>query len=151
MAMAWAVVERAMKMQEVIVRALAGQLTWRQAADIVGIDPRSLAGGARGTTRRGCTGGRHRPSCRKAPLQDIERIARLYREQYAGFNARHFHPPLGAGEESLNHWYLEGRALRIPYSPHPLDHGHLYALPGIRLRLGACSRRWRETPRRCAR
>jgi hypothetical protein len=91
MAMAWAVVERAMKMQEVIVRALAGQLTWRQAADIVGIDPRSLAGGGRGTTRRGCTAGRHRPSCRKAPLQDIERIARLYREQYAGFNARHFH------------------------------------------------------------
>jgi hypothetical protein len=36
------VVERAMKVQEVIVRALAGQLTWLQAADILGRSPRSI-------------------------------------------------------------------------------------------------------------
>ena len=35
-------VERAMKVQEVIVRALAGQLTWIQAADILGRSPRSI-------------------------------------------------------------------------------------------------------------
>ena len=35
-------VERAMKVQEVIVRALAGQLTWLQAADILGRSPRSI-------------------------------------------------------------------------------------------------------------
>jgi len=35
-------VERAMTVQEVIVRALAGQLTWLQAADILGRSPRSL-------------------------------------------------------------------------------------------------------------
>src|SRR6266498_1230526 len=37
-----AAVERAMKRQEVILRALSGALTWLQAADILGIDPRSL-------------------------------------------------------------------------------------------------------------
>src|SRR6266478_2910301 len=37
-----AAVERTMKRQEVICRALAGTLTWLQAADILGIDPRSL-------------------------------------------------------------------------------------------------------------
>ena len=36
------VVERAMKVQEVIVRALAGKLTWLQAADILGRSPRSI-------------------------------------------------------------------------------------------------------------
>src|SRR5882762_7017876 len=35
-------VERAMKRQEVILRALSGALSWLQAADILGIDPRSL-------------------------------------------------------------------------------------------------------------
>lgn len=37
-----AAVERAMKVQEVILRALSGALTWLQAADILGIHPRSL-------------------------------------------------------------------------------------------------------------
>ena len=35
-------VERAMKVQEVICRALAGTLTWLQGADILGIHTRSL-------------------------------------------------------------------------------------------------------------
>ena len=35
-------VERAMKLQEVILRALSGQLTWLQAADILGRSPRSI-------------------------------------------------------------------------------------------------------------
>ncbi len=32
--------ERAMKVQEIILRALSGQLTWLQAADILGRSPR---------------------------------------------------------------------------------------------------------------
>ncbi len=35
-------VERAMKVQEVILRALSGQLTWLQAADVLGRSPRSV-------------------------------------------------------------------------------------------------------------
>ena len=35
-------VERVMKVQEVILRALSGQLTWLQAADILGRSPRSI-------------------------------------------------------------------------------------------------------------
>jgi hypothetical protein len=37
-----AAVERAMKVQEVICRVLAGTLTWLQGADILGIHTRSL-------------------------------------------------------------------------------------------------------------
>jgi hypothetical protein len=42
MAYAPGAVERAMKVQEVILRALSGQLTWPQAADILGRSPRSI-------------------------------------------------------------------------------------------------------------
>jgi hypothetical protein len=34
---------------------------------------------------------RQRPSPHCAPIAEVARIARLYREQYAGFNAAHFH------------------------------------------------------------
>src|SRR6266542_2285604 len=42
MLFAAAAVERAMKIQEVIMRALSGAITWLQAADILGLDPRSV-------------------------------------------------------------------------------------------------------------
>jgi len=90
-----AAVERAMKVQEVILRALSGALTWLQAADILGIHPRSLrrwraryeADGILGLYDR-----RHRrPSRLKAPVGEVQRLLRLYREKYLGFNVRHFH------------------------------------------------------------
>src|SRR5437867_10118604 len=70
MVYAAAVVERAMKMHEVILRALSGALTWLQAADILGLDPRTVrrwrarfeANGALGLYDR-----RRQPSRRHAP------------------------------------------------------------------------------------
>src|SRR5438309_1668183 len=89
-----AAVERAMKRQEVICRALAGTLTWLQAADILGIDPRSLrrwraryqADGVLGLYDR-----RQLPSPRKAPIVEVQHALRLYRERYRGWNVRHFY------------------------------------------------------------
>jgi transposase len=89
-----AVVERTMKMQEIILRALSGALTWLQAADILGLDPRTLrrwrarfdANGALGLYDR-----RRQPSRRHAPALEVKRILQLYRETYRGFNVRHFH------------------------------------------------------------
>jgi hypothetical protein len=37
-------VERAMKVQEVILRAMAKKITWWQAAEIIGISDRSMRG-----------------------------------------------------------------------------------------------------------
>src|SRR3989441_11867053 len=89
-----AVVERAMKMQEVILRVLSGALTWLQAADILDLDPRTLrrwrarfdANGALGLYDR-----RRQPSRRQAPALEVKRILTLYRDTYRGFNVRHFH------------------------------------------------------------
>jgi transposase len=95
MVFAAAAVERAMKIQEVIMRALSGALTWLQAADILGLDPRSVrrwraryeAGGGVALYDRRC----QRPSRRQAPAPEVQRILRLYRERFAGWNVRHFY------------------------------------------------------------
>jgi len=94
MVFAGAAVERAMKRQEVIMRALGGTLTWLQAADILGLEPRSVrrwrarfeAGGAVALYDR-----RQLPSPRKAPALEVQRIVRLYRERFTGWNVRHFY------------------------------------------------------------
>jgi transposase len=96
-----AAVERAMKVQEVICRVLAGTLTWLQGADILGIHTRSLRRWRARYERDGVLGlhdgRRGQPSRRKAPVAEVKRILRLYRERYGprdghpGFNVRHFY------------------------------------------------------------
>lgn len=83
MVFAAAAVERAMKLQEVLMRALGGAITWLQAADILGLTPRSMrrwraryeAGGAVALYDQGT----RRPSRRQAPAPEVQRILRLYR------------------------------------------------------------------------
>ena len=95
MVLAAAALERAMKIQEVIMRALGGAITWLQAADILGLDPRSVrrwraryeAGGRVALYDRRCL----RPSRRQAPALEVQRILRLYRERFTGWNVRHFY------------------------------------------------------------
>src|SRR5215470_5071740 len=87
-------VERAMKVQEVILRALSGQLTWLQAADILGRSPRSIRRLRLRFQRYGYDGlvdrRRQTPSPKRAPVAEVERMLRLYATQYRGFNVRHF-------------------------------------------------------------
>src|SRR6202008_1215006 len=87
-------VERAMKIHEVILRALSGQLTWLQAADILGRSPRSIRRMRLKFERCGVQDlfdrRRRVPSPKRAPVAEVEAVLRLYRERYAGFNVRHF-------------------------------------------------------------
>jgi transposase len=88
-------VERAMKVQEVILRALDGKLTWPQAADILGRSPRSIRRLRWKLEHEGYDGlfdrRRQTPSPKRAPVAEIQRVLALYRERYEGFNVRHFH------------------------------------------------------------
>jgi hypothetical protein len=88
-------VERAMKVQEVIVRALAGKLTWLQAADILGRSPRSIRRLRWKLEQYGYDGlfdrRRQTPSPKRAPVAEVQRVLALYRDRYQGFNVRHFH------------------------------------------------------------
>jgi transposase len=94
MAYAVGAVERAMKVQEVILRALSGQLTWLQAADILGRSPRSIRRLRLRFERYGYDGlldrRRQTPSPKRASVAEVERLLHLYRAHYDGFNVRHF-------------------------------------------------------------
>lgn len=87
--------ERAMKVQEVMLRAMSGEISWWQAAEIIGMSPRSMRRWRWRLETYGYDGlldrRRRTPSPRLAPLAEVERILRLYREKYSGFNGRHFH------------------------------------------------------------
>jgi transposase len=88
-------VERAMKVHEVIMRALDGQLTWIQAAEILGRSPRSIRRLRWKLQRDGYDGlfdrRRQVPSPKRAPVGEVQRLLALYRDRYQGFNVRHFH------------------------------------------------------------
>lgn len=88
-------VERAMKVHEIIMRALDGQLTWIQAAEILGRSPRSIRRLRRKLQRDGYDGlfdrRRQVPSPKRAPVGEVQRLLALYRDRYQGFNVRHFH------------------------------------------------------------
>lgn len=93
-----AAVERAMKVQEVILRALAKKLTWWQAAEILGISERTMRRWHEGYSKYGYDGlfdHRHRrPSPRRVPLAEVEKVLGLYRERYFDLNVKHFHEKL---------------------------------------------------------
>src|SRR2546425_64463 len=93
-----AVVERTMKVQEVILRAIAKRMTWWQAAEILGISDRQMRRWHRRYERFGYDGlwdrRCSRPSPRRVPLAQLERVLTLYRESYFDFNVRHFHEKL---------------------------------------------------------
>lgn len=87
-----------MKVQEVIMRAMAKQMTWWQAAEILGVTARTIRRLRRRWEREGFEGlydHRHkRHSPKRVPVKQLEQILELYREKYSDFNVRHFHEKL---------------------------------------------------------
>jgi len=87
--------ERAMKVQEVLLRALSGEIHWFQAAEILGVSPRSLRRYRVGLEKYGYSGlvdrRRKSPSPRSIPVGEVERILGLYRKSYRGWNVRHYY------------------------------------------------------------
>jgi transposase len=87
-----------MKVQEVILRAIAKRITWWQAAEIIGISDRQMRRWRRRWEKFGYDGlldrRRGRPSLRRVPLELAERVLGLYREKYFDFNVCHFQEKL---------------------------------------------------------
>jgi Homeodomain-like domain len=100
-----AAVERAMKIQEVILRAMAKKITWWQAAEILGFSDRHLRRIRERYEEFGYESmfdkRRGQPSPQTRALRHGGEGAgavslALYREKYFDFNVRHFHQKLGA-------------------------------------------------------
>jgi transposase len=93
-----AAMERAMKIQEVILRALAKKITWWQAAEIIGISDRQMRRWHERLEAFGYDGlfdrRRGRPSPKRGPLATVEQVLGLYRERYFDLNVQHFHEKL---------------------------------------------------------
>ena len=87
-------VERAMKVQEVLVRAIGGQLSWIQAGEILGLCPRQVRRLRERFDADGYTGlfdRRREPSPKRVPVETVSQVLQLYRGQYADCNVQHFH------------------------------------------------------------
>jgi len=104
--------ERAMKIKEVITRAMSGQFTWSQAAEIIGITDRSM----RRWRKRLSTGGyadlldrrTRRPSAKRIDMAVVEKVLRLYREKYFDLNVKHFVEKLHSEEQiSLSYTWVK--------------------------------------------
>lgn len=91
-------VERAMKVQEVILRAIDGRLKWYQAAEILGISDRQMRRWKQRYERGGYDGlfdrRRLQPSPKRVALDVVRQVLTLYREQYFDLNVLHFHEKL---------------------------------------------------------
>lgn len=87
--------ERAMTVQQVMLQARSGEIHWYRAADILGFSPRTLRRWRERYEQHGFVGlvdkRRHSPSVRRIAAPEVERLRRLYRERYRGFNVRHVH------------------------------------------------------------
>ena len=93
-----AAVERMMKVQEVILRAMAKKITWWQAAEIIGMSDRNMRRLHWRYREHGYDGLMDRrvgqPSSKRVPLAVVEQVFTLYREKYFDLNVRHFHEKL---------------------------------------------------------
>ena len=87
-----------MKVQDVLLKAMAKKITWWAAAEIIGVTDRTMrrwkermeAGGYAGLADRR----KGKPSAQRIPLAAVEEVLRLYREEYFDLNIRHFHEKL---------------------------------------------------------
>ena len=87
-----------MKLQDVLLKAMAKKITWWDAAEIIGVSDRTMRrwrerieeGGYGGLADRR----KGKPSGRRVALAVVEEVLRLYQETYYDLNVRHFHEKL---------------------------------------------------------
>jgi transposase len=95
-----AAMERAMKVQDVMLQAMAKKITWWQAAEIMGISDRHMRRWRERYDKEGYNGlfdrRRGKPSSRRVAMATVEKVFALYREKYFDLNVQHFHEKLQA-------------------------------------------------------
>ncbi len=87
-----------MKIQEVILKAMAGKLKWWEAAEIIGVTDRTIRRWRERYQEHGYSGlwdhRKRSPSPKRVPVEQLQQVLQLYRERYFDFNVRHFHEKL---------------------------------------------------------
>ena len=128
-------VERMMEIQEVILKAMAGKLKWWEAAEIIGVTDRTMRRWREQYKEHGYSGlydrRKRRPSPKRVPVEELEKVLQLFREKYHDFNVRHFHEKL-RDEHGIRFSYTWVSRKRRPRRP----------LPGMMLHIDASEHAW---------
>jgi transposase len=87
-----------MKLQDVILKAMAKKITCIQAAKIAGMSARNMQRKRQAYQDYGYNGlfdqRRGKRSIHRVPMETAERVPALYRDKYPDFNVLHFHEKL---------------------------------------------------------
>ena len=90
--------ERMMKLQDVILKAMAKKISWIEAAEIAGVTDRTMRRMRERYQEFGYNGlfdqRRGKRSMHRVAMETAEEVLRLYREIYFDLNMRHFHEKL---------------------------------------------------------
>jgi len=142
-----------MKVQDVLLKAMAKKITWWEAAEIIGVSDRTMRRWRERLERDGYTGladrRKGKPSAQRIPLATAEEVLRLYREEYFDLNMRHFHEKLQE-EHAIELSYtwvqkaLQGAGLvakRHKRGPHRRRRPRR-PMPGMLLHIDGSKHRW---------
>jgi hypothetical protein len=92
--------ERMMKLQDVILKAMAKKITWIAAAEIAGMSVRNMQRKRASYQAYDYTGlfdqRRGKRSIHRVPMDTAEKVLALYQERYFDLSVRHFHEKLKA-------------------------------------------------------
>jgi transposase len=150
--------ERMMKLQDVILKAMAKKLTWIEAAEIAGMSVRNMQRKRQAYIEGGYNGlfdqRRGKRSIHRVAMATAERVLALYRDKYPDFNVRHFHEKLKEVEGILlsYSWVkqaLQGAGLvvrRRKRGPHRRRRPRR-PLPGMLLHIDGSKHRWFQDDR----
>lgn len=87
-----------MKLQDVLLKAMAKKIRWWEAAEIIGVSDRTMRRWRERIEEHGYSGladrRKGKPSQKRVPLATAEEVLRLFQEKYHDLNIRHFHEKL---------------------------------------------------------
>src|SRR5579863_8366891 len=90
--------ERMMKVQDVLLKAMAKKMTWWAAAEILGVTDRTMRRWRDRLETDGYSGladrRKGKPSGKRIPVATVEKVLALYKETYYDLIIRHFHEKL---------------------------------------------------------
>jgi hypothetical protein len=109
--------ERMMKLQDVILKAMAKKITWIAAAEIAGMSVRNMQRKRAEYQAHGYTGlfdqRRGKRSIHRIPMELAEKVLQLYQERYFDLSVRHFHEKLCVEHEiELSYSWVKQSAAR---------------------------------------
>jgi len=147
-----------MKLQDVLLKAMAKKITWWDAAEIIGVTDRTMRRWRERLEEHGYDGlgdrRKGRPSPKRVPLAVVEEVLCLYREVYSDLNIRHFQEKLGEkhGIQLSYTWVqkaLQGAGLvarRRKRGPHRRRRPRR-PLPGMLLHIDGSQHQWFQDER----